>query len=97
MNAKQTRLKRRERIRELNRTGKAYAVIDGKVAENVEVPGSALKVSKRAPVTLDGKTFREVREPQKEQHVLGGEFEALIRMWASVLNAAYSRGGEKND
>lgn len=85
-------------MRELNHAGKAYAVIDGKVDEDVEVPGNTSRIFKRTPVTLDGQTFREVPEKRKkEQPVLGGEFEALVRVWASVLNTAYSRGGEKND
>lgn len=93
MNAKQKRLKRRKRIRELDRAGKAYAVIDGKVVEDVEVTGNTSSVRKRTPVTLDGQTLREVSENHpKERSVLDGEFEELFRIWASALNAVHSEG-----
>lgn len=89
-NAKQNRRVRRKRLRELKNSGKAYAVIDGEIVENIEVSDTASATKKRPPVILDGKTFESVPEKPAADRpptdVSSDEFKALVRMWASLLN-----------
>jgi hypothetical protein len=70
----------------LDASGKAYAVINGKLDDDVEL-GEPPKTQKLAPVTLDGETSVPVPERNKGEpvNVSIEMFRELLKLWEPLF------------